>query len=313
MQFKEKKTLILGGHGFIGRHLTDALLQQGAEVTVIGTRVVKKSEEGGCRYIQADITELSTLDAISSVAYHFVFNLSGYIDHLPYFSGGRKLIDNHYTGLLNVLDCLNLSELIRFIQIGSSDEYGSQAAPQHETMREAPISPYSCAKASATHLIQMLSHTEGFPGIVLRFFLVYGPGQNDQRFIPQIIKGCLDDNTFPTSAGDQLRDFCYVTDVVEAMLLAAQSQKTQGHVINIASGQPVSIRDVIETIQEKVGQGQPRFGQYPYRKGENMALYADVTKAKQLLGWAPKVDFDDGITRCIEHMKQIFKMKEAQS
>ena len=126
-------------------------------------------------------------------------------------------------------------------------------------MRESPISPYSAAKVSATHLIQMLSNTEGFPGVVLRFFLVYGPGQNAQRFIPQIINGCLDDKTFPTSAGEQLRDFCYIDDVVEAMLLAAQSQAAQGHVINIASGQPTCIRDVIETIQAKVGRGQPLF------------------------------------------------------
>lgn len=300
---ESKRVLILGGTGFIGRHLAIILLKYGADVTIAGMQDCKWHGQFGFSYIQVDIINGSTLAEIASVSYHYVFNLSGYVDHTPYFSGGRQVITNHFFGLLNVLDCLDRSELKGFVQAGSSDEYGNQLAPQHELLRESPISPYSAAKVSATHLIQMLSKTEAFPGVVLRFFLVYGPGQDEKRFLPQIIKGCLENKTFPTSAGEQLRDFCYIDDVVEAMLLAAQSQAAHGHVINIASGQPVCIRDVIETIQEKVGHGNPLFGQYPYRNGENMALYADVAKAKQLLGWQPKVSFDAGIDQCIDYMK----------
>lgn len=93
------------------------------------------------------------------------------------------MIDTHYAGILNLMDQVYWSGLKRFVQVGSSDEYGIGPAPQNEQLRESPISPYSAAKAGMTHLIQTLSRTERFPGVVVRLFLVYGHGQNQQRFL----------------------------------------------------------------------------------------------------------------------------------
>jgi nucleoside-diphosphate-sugar epimerase len=209
------------------------------------------------------------------------------------------VIDTHVGGLLNLLEVLGASELKGFVQIGSSDEYGGAPAPQSEDQREAPISPYSAAKAANTHLIQALARTEAFPGVVVRYFLVYGPGQDHRRFLPQIIAGALKNDAFPTSAGTQLRDFCYVDDAVRGTLLAAALPAARGQVVNIASGRPVAVREVVEAVVRLVGRGRPQFGAHAFRANENMALYADTSKARELLGFEAATSLEEGLSRTI--------------
>ena len=117
--------------------------------------------------------------------------------------------------------------------------------------------------------------------------------------MPQIIQGCLADAKFPTSYGDQLRDFCYVEDVVRAILLVLENDSVNGEVFNIASGQPLSIRSVIESIRDMIGKGEPCFGMVPYRPGENMCLYADTTKAREILHWNPLHNMENGLNKTI--------------
>jgi len=300
-----KRFLVTGGRGFIGRALVRRLLELGGDVVSLSRRdIATDFKSAGSREVVVDLRNRASLNAVfKGDRFDYVFNAVGYIDHSRYFEGGRDVIDTHYCGTLNLLEHVYWSGLRKFVQIGSSDEYGSAPAPQNEQLRESPISPYSAAKAGATHLIQTLSRTEGFPGVVVRLFLVYGPGQNLQRFLPQIIKGCLEGRKFPTSSGEQLRDFCYIEDVVEGLLLAALKPEAVGRVINIASGQPISIRTVIEKVVKLVGSGQPIFGAYPYRVGENMELYADISLAKSLLNWNPKTNLEEGLKRTIEYCR----------
>ena len=98
--------------------------------------------------------------------------------------------------------------------------------------------------------MQMLHRTEKYPAVTLRLFLTYGPGQNAARFLPQIIRGCLDDAIFPVSAGEQLRDFCFVDDTVQAIMQALTHSEGDGEIFNIASGKAVSIRKMIDKICE---------------------------------------------------------------
>ena len=134
-----------------------------------------------------------------------------------------------------------------------------------------PISPYSIAKTSATHFLQMLYRTERFPVVILRLFLVYGPGQDSSRFLPQIIKGCLSGKEFETSSGEQLRDFCYIDDITDGILKSMKSDNLNGEIINLASGDPIS-RTVIEKVKTYIEKGDPKFGKIAYRAGENMSL-----------------------------------------
>ena len=200
----------------------------------------------------------------------------------------------------NLLETIPRQNLKRFVHIGSSDEYGNVPAPQHEDLREQPISPYSLAKVASTHFLQMLHRTENYPVVTLRLFLTYGPGQDTARFLPQIIRGCLDDSTFPTSSGEQLRDFCYVDDTIQAILQALVVPGAEGEVFNVASGKPVSIRTMIEKVCTFTGSGKPQYGGVPFRPGENMALYASVGKAEKYMQWKSTTDLDRGLQKTID-------------
>ena len=300
-RYSNENVLVVGGTGFIGRHLAIHLQDLGARVSVLGLNTQSGAARTRTRCLIADIAEPGRLaDAIGEERFSYVFNLAGYIDHAPFQRGGKEMIDIHLIGTINLIQQLNHSGLRGFVQVGSSDEYGNSSSPQKETMREAPISPYSAAKAGATHVVQMLARTEGLPGVVTRLFLTYGPGQDKRRFLPQVISGCLEDNEFPTSSGIQIRDFCFVQDTVEALAIAAVTPEAIGEVINVASGLPVTVRDMIEKVRELIGRGRPMFDKLPYRPNENMSLWADIRKARRLLGWTPQVPLERGLEVTIE-------------
>ena len=300
------KILIVGGTGYIGRHLVRRCLQHSPHIVCVGRERPLSPTNGmaDVRIVHTDMRKPKQLKTdLADDGFDYVFNLGGYIDHRSFLDGGRQVVDAHFNGVMNLIACLNRERLKGFVQIGSSDEYGNCPAPQQEAMREQPISAYSLAKTAATHLIQTLAGTENFPGVVLRLFLVYGPGQDEGRFLPQIIKGCLDDLAFKTSEGKQLRDFCFVEDVVDAMVRAAVRPTARGHVINIGSGEPITIREMVQKIVGMTGGGKPLWGTFPYRTGENMALYPDTHMAYRLLDWKPRTGLEEGLAKTIEHYR----------
>jgi nucleoside-diphosphate-sugar epimerase len=297
--------LIVGGTGFIGAHVVKEAVGRDFFVLVLSKNTPPLSSRiKNVEYISLNVTIKNDLfNHVNKRNIHYVINLGGYINHASYSNGGSGVYDVHFNGVRNLIDCLNKSKIKGFVQIGSSDEYGDNSAPQIETQREMPISPYSCAKVASTHFLQTLYRTEMFPAVILRPFLVYGPGQSEERFIPQIIKGCINNQKFPVSKGEQLRDFCFIDNFVQAIFSALDNNNVHGEVINIASGKSISIKQVINAIVDIIGSGEPQFGQVAYRNGENMALYADIAKAEDLLGWKPSVSLRQGLLETIKWVK----------
>ena len=298
-----KRLLVVGGTGFIGSHVVRKAIKEGYDVTAISKNECDLSKKvKGVEYLKIDIAnKKELLNELKNKHYEFVINLGGYVDHSDMSKGGIEIINTHYHGVINLINCLNKSKLKMFIQIGSSDEYGSNEAPQKETQREIPISPYSLAKTLVTHYLQMMYRLEKFPVVILRPFLVYGIGQDENRFIPQLIKGCINKISTPVSLGEQLRDFCYIDDIVEVILLTLNSKKACGEVFNIGSGIPVSIKFVVNKILTLIGSGSADFGAIKYRPFENMSLYADTSKIFKFLGWQAKVDLDKGLIMTIDY------------
>ena len=296
-----KKLLIVGGTGFIGKHVAKEAIDRGYQVTIISKNYCAAPDKlEGAEYILVDITNNQDLwFNLKDKHFQYVINLGGYVNHANYFEGGGEVLSDHLTGTMNLVSCVNKKNLQCFIQIGSSDEYGDTTAPQHEEQREMPISTYSFAKTAATHFLQMLFRTEKFPAAILRPFLVYGAGQECNRFIPQVIEGCIRNKKFPLSNGDQLRDFCYIEDIVEVIFLVLHRKDIHGEIINIASGIPISIREVVTLIKTLVGLGEPQFGKIPYRNSENMSLYADISKAQCILNWSPQISLINGLEKTI--------------
>jgi len=303
-KIKSTHLLVSGGSGFIGHHVLKEGISRGWKVTSLDlNEPTPLCRVPGACYVVADLTKTESLAWLANEQYDYVVNLGGYIDHALFVNGGRHLILTHFDGLLNLIECLDRSCLKRFVQIGSSDEYGDSPAPQSEDMREQPISPYSLGKVAATHFLQMLHRTEGFPAVTLRLFLTYGPGQDQKRFLPQIIKGCLTDIEFPTSNGEQLRDFCYVDDTMRAIFMVLELDTANGQIFNVGSGSPVTIKEVIRRVCAITEKGRPQFGKVAYRLGENMALYAEIKKIKKLIGWKPVVNLDTGLARTVEKIR----------
>jgi len=296
--------LIVGGEGFIGKYLADIASKKKYDVTIITSRDYPSSLKKICKVICCDICDREKLlEKLKNKEFNYVINCSGSIEHDSFNNGGRKYIDQHFSGVLNLIESINKKYLKSFIQLGSSDEYGFNEAPQTELQRESPISPYSLGKAASTHFLQMLHRQEDFPVIIFRLFLVYGPGQSLNRFIPYTINACLEDITFPVSRGEQLRDFCYIEDITDALLSSLDNCDLIGEVINIASGQPISIKMMVKKIQDLTGSGNPDFGKIDYRVGENMRLYANIEKAKKILNWSPSISHDEGLKRTIDYYK----------
>ncbi|URQ68442.1 NAD-dependent epimerase/dehydratase family protein [SAR86 cluster bacterium] len=299
----KKSLLVVGGSGFIGSHLVERGLSLGWSVTSLGLREASlgKQENKNLIYLSADLNDKKAIEnKIKERHFDYIINCGGYIDHRSFLEGGEQVFNTHFQGLLNLISCLETSKIKKFINIGSSDEYGSSLAPQKEDIREQPISPYSLAKVSSSHLLRFLNISDNFPSTTLRLFLVYGPNQDKKRFIPHTILGCLKNKSFPCSSGVQLRDFCYIEDIVDAIFSALSSSKVDGEILNIASGEASKIRDVIEEIHFLVGRGNPKFGEIPLRVGESLELYADISKAKELLNWQPKINLTQGLKLTIE-------------
>jgi nucleoside-diphosphate-sugar epimerase len=301
------KLLVIGGSGFIGQHVVRLGVQRGWNVTCLGLNKIElKYQNPKVTYLRADLIKIESLKILSKMRYDYVVNLGGYINHTLFRDDGRRQINYHFDGLLNIIECINRPSLKRFVQVGSSDEYGGSSAPQNEELRENPISPYSLAKLAGTQFLQMLNRTENFPSVVIRIFLTYGPGQGQDRFIPQIIRGFLNNETISASRGEQLRDFCYVDDVVNAIYLLLECDSANGEVFNVGSGFPISVKNIIEMIKEIIGKGVVDYGKINYRPGENMALYADNKKIKQIVAWKPTVDLKTGLMRTIDWYDKLY-------
>ena len=298
----KRSILIIGGSGFIGSHLITRAVSLDWSVVSLGLSNIKLDVDTD-KYDHYCVN-LNDKEALKNIihdkSFDYVINCGGYIDHSDFGDGGEEVFNTHFKGLLNLISSLDKDKLIKLINIGSSDEYGAHPAPQREDLREQPISPYSLAKVSSAHLLRLLNLSEGLPATTVRLFLVYGPNQDKKRFIPSIIHGCLNNEKFPCSTGDQLRDFCYIDDVIDAIFLILDQSSVEGEILNIASGDAIKIKDVIERVRLIIGHGQPQYGEIPFRAGENIELYANINKAKTMLNWKPITSLEEGLQKTID-------------
>ena len=188
--------------------------------------------------------------------------------------------------------------------MGSSVEYGHLKSPQKENAKCNPKlikSIYGKAKLlSSMHLIDLFKKKK-FPSTILRLYLAYGPRQDINRFLPIIIKACMKNKKFACSEGVQLRDFVHVDDVVEAILKSLINEKARGQIINVGSGKPRKIRNIIEHVKKISNGGNPQFGKIKLRNDEILKLYPSIKKAKKKIDWEPKISFEKGLQSTIKY------------
>jgi len=298
-----KKILIIGGTGFIGFHLAIKALKKKWLVTSVSTNYPKSSRKlNGVKYLKVDISKKKNIKKIHG-EFDYIVNLGGYVDH----SKQKKTYRSHYLGSKYLADFFLKKKIKKFIQVGSSLEYGKLKSPQYENFAlktEKLDSIYAKSKLLATNYIINLYKKYKFPCTVIRLFLVYGENQDINRLIPFVIKKCLCNKNFNTSNGNQMRDFLHINDCINAIIKILQSSKANGEIINIGYGKATKVKTIINFIKKKIGKGIPNFGTIPLRKDENKKMYPSIKKVKKIINWKPKIKIKIGLYRTIKYMKQ---------
>ncbi|TAH34344.1 MAG: NAD-dependent epimerase/dehydratase family protein [Planctomycetota bacterium] len=298
------RVLVTGAGGFIASHLIPRLLDGGCVVLAqeperFAARLAACA--GRVQRLDGAWGEPSTEQQAAGFGPQVVFNLAGYTDQSHSRENDRRQFDDHLGIALSVVRASFGPGLQRLVHASTNEEYGNNPVRHREDMREMPISAYSAAKAAVTHYLQMLARSEGLPVVLVRPFLVYGPGQG-RGLVHAVGQRALRNEAFDTTEGRQTRDFTYVDDVVEGLLDAATVPGIEGQIFNLGTGVETEVREAVTLITRLAG-GRPHFGGLPTRPGEMMRSVADPQKSRESLGWRARVSLEDGLRRTLEALR----------
>ena len=306
--------LVTGGAGFIGSNIVEFLLAQGDSVRVLDNFATGKRENLAPFLDRIEIVEGDLRS--DEVCRRAVADIDYVLHQGAMASVPRSIAEPVETSEINVLGTIRLltaaakAGVRRLVYAASSSAYGDQPVPEKvETLLPMPLSPYAAAKLAGEYFCQAFSRSMGLEAVGLRYFNVFGPRQDPHSqysaVIPLFVTAILEDRP-PTIHGDgsQTRDFTFVENNVRANILAATTSKpVAGRVINIACGTSYSLLDLVRVINETLGKNvTPIFG--PSRVGDVKNSLADISLARELLGYEVFVDFDEGMRRAIAWYKE---------
>jgi nucleoside-diphosphate-sugar epimerase len=300
----KKKLLVIGGTGFLGSHVCREAIKKNYRVISVSTKKTKFNLIKKVKYIKCDISNSATIKRKLNFEVDYIINFGGYVDH----SDKNKTYQSHFKGCKNLIDFYQKKKIKKFIQIGSSLEYGKTKSPHKEKIMTKKVillkSIYAKSKLLSTNYCMNAFKKNFFPVIVLRPYLVYGPGQKIDRLIPFIISKSLTNKTFPCSSGVQLRNFLFVEDFVKAIFKTLTKKNVNGEIINIGSNNNLKVKKVILMIKNYLNSGKPMFGKIKLRKDESIKYYPSIKKAKNLINWKPLIQFEKGLIQTIKYYKE---------
>ena len=299
--------LVTGGAGFIGSHLVDRLIADGRRVRVLDNFVVGRrsniqQHDGNTllEVIEADITDMRAVDA-ACVGVERIFHLAARADIVPSIQQPEAYFRANVDGTFALLEAARRYGAKRFIYIASSSCYGIPS--NYPTPETAPADcryPYALTKYLGEQLAMHWAAIYRLPVVSVRFFNVYGPrartagtyGAVFGVFLAQLLAG---KPLTIVGDGEQTRDFTFVSDVVDAILAVANSEKV-GEIYNVGSGMPVSVNELVRLL------GSPPSVHIRKRPGEPDCTWADISKIRKDLGWEPKVPFADGVRIMLDNI-----------
>ena len=296
----KKKKLIVVGTGYIVRHLIKELVKRNSYKIHCISRTIKKKKIKNVKYIKLNIKKKINLKKILKYNYRYVVNSSGYINH-------KNKGEEHIIGLKNLIGFFKNKSIKRFIQLGSSTEYGFQKAPQKESgsNKKNLKSNYAKNKLLATKVCQQTWAEDKFPVVIARLFIAYGPEQKFDRLIPSAINTFLKNKNFNCSSGTQIRDFIYIDDVISLLIkMIFSKKKIEGKIFNIGSGKPITVKKIVNEICVQCKAGKPIFNKVLVRRDEPKKLYADLKNSKFFFDWEPKIDIKEGLKKTINFYKK---------
>jgi len=301
--------LLTGGAGFIGSHIVKRLVGEGAVVRVVdnlSTGQVARLENLRCsiEYVEADLADNLVSDEV-------VKDVDYVLHQAAIPSVQRSVCDPIGTNRANVTATLNLLEscrkakVRRFVYAASSSAYGdTEVLPKSEEMPPNPLSPYALQKLVGEHYCKLYYSLYGLETVCLRYFNVFGPGQDPHSeysaVIPKFISKLLINEPITVYGdGEQSRDFTYVENVVDANLLALQATKACGKVLNVGCGERITLNTLIQLLEEIVGV-KAKVSYSASKPGDVRHSLADINLARRLLEYEPKVMVKEGLRRTVE-------------
>jgi len=313
--------IVTGGAGFIGSHIVETLLHQGEKVKVIDNFSTGKKEnlqfsqqtvKGELEIVEADIRDLNVLRR--------EFKYADYVLHQAALRSVPKSYHNpqeydevNVRGTLNVLLAARECGVKRVVYASSSSVYGERKdLPEKENDLPNPVSIYAASKLNGEYYCNVFNHLYGLETVVLRYFNVFGPRQSLENkyavVIPKFIV-CFLKGENPPIYGDgyQSRDFTYIKNVVKANILSVLKPEAKGQVFNIANGKAHTVLEIYEFIKNYFGRDlEPKFE--PPRPGDVRHTLGDISRAREILGYVPEVDFQQGMLLTIKWFQESFEL-----
>ena len=315
-----KNILITGGAGFIGSHLVDRLLSEGGwKVSVVDDfndfydPAIKRANlsvhEANPNYhlFEADLRDRPALESV------FSKNEFGCIVHLAARAGVRPSLDQpqlyaetNINGTLNLLELARKHGIRQFVFGSSSSVYGINAKvpfSEDDPIRQ-PISPYAATKAAGELICHTYTHLYGIRCVCLRFFTVYGPRQRPDLAIHKFARLLSEGKSIPVFGdGSTRRDYTYIEDILAGVRAAIDYTASEYEVINLGESRTVELRELISLLEKELGV-EARIDRQPLQPGDVPQTYADISKARNLLGYNPKTQIEDGIQRFVEWFRK---------
>lgn len=291
ISLENKKVLVVGGNGYLGSFLVKALKNENAQVFVVSNNC----DETDTSFI-TDITNFDeTYKIIQKIQPDVVYHLAANISRNRDFSIYESMAAVNIQGTLNVLKSLENLDT-HFIFTSTSEVYGNNSSPFHEEQIPKPVSPYSLTKISAELSIQTYCNQYQKKFTNLRVFNFYGEHMPESFFIPQMINSLKRGEDFNMTKGEQVRDFLYVGDVVDALLLTAKTTDSYGETMNVCSGEGTELSQLAKAVNKTMStEAKIVLGAIPYRDSEVWEMIGDQTKIKKITGFKPKTTIEEGI------------------
>lgn len=306
--YNGKRVLITGANGFIGSHILERLIKYNADLSVILRessdlwRIEEQLDKFKIYY--ADIRDLDSVsNCISKIKPEIVFHMAAYgVDSRK--SNIYQAININILGTVNLLHALAKTGCEKFINTGTSMQYGNKEGLVDENSNYTPNNIYGSTKAASTILAHQLADDMDIDVTTIIPFGVFGEKEGSNKFFPQVILSILNHKEVNLTPCLQQRDYCYVENVVDAFLMAAQTKKTRGMTLNIGSGITLPLRHYVELIIEKMKtDAKINYGALEYRKNDLWNPKVNVNKIKEVLDWYPVISIEEGIERTIDWYK----------
>ncbi len=302
-----KRVIITGASGFVGANLTRRLIAEGHEVYLFlrpncqTWRLTDVLEHVSTRFVQLEEIE-SLFQKVSEIKPNWIFHLAASGSY-SYQNDWREMVDTNMLGTINMLECAAKIEAEVFVNTGCFNEYGFASSPACETQSVNPNSYYSITKVAQTMTGRHFASSKKLAVPTLRLYTVYGPWQDPQQLMPNLILHGLEGSLPPRVEAQALQDYVYVDDVVDAYLKAATKPvRESGPVFNVGTGIQTSTKELIDISMKEFD--LKKNTKLVASSKSNSASVADITKARKMLDWYPAIDLEVGFKKFATWFKE---------